>query len=171
MSRNKLFSAVIALTAFFCPSLHGRSNSGLQEIKDKIALRELVDRFSNLADEKNIAEQMKLFTDDAVVISMEGERTVSEFKGKQQIGEAFSNFLALFHTVYHINGQHTVKLRGNTATGTYYCQVALIAERDGKNMGRFSGVRYNDEYVKKNGTWFIKKRVSHFIYNDNREVK
>ena len=34
---------------------------------EKQALKELVDTFSNLADEKKVAEQMPLFTENAVV--------------------------------------------------------------------------------------------------------
>lgn len=143
----------------------------MQEIQDKMALRELVDNFSNLSDEKKVTEQLELFTDDAEVISISGGQAISSFKGKKEIGDAFSNFLALFHTVYHINGQHTAKIDGDTATGIYYCQVVLIGNQDGKDIGRFSGVRYNDEYVKIDGKWLIKKRTSQFMYNDIREVK
>ena len=149
---------------------NSKNTTAMQEIQDKMALRELADHFSNLSDEKKVAEQMELFTDDAEVVSITGEQ-VFTVRGKKEIGDAFSNFLALFHTVYHINGQHTATINGDTATGIYYCQVVLIGDRDGKNIGNFSGVRYNDEYVKMDGKWFIKKRTSHFMYTDIREVK
>ncbi len=41
------------------------------EISDRIALKELVDTFSNLADEKRIDEQVLLFTENASVQSLE----------------------------------------------------------------------------------------------------
>lgn len=174
---TKLFiTALIAIVFTSCQNpktdiTNNKNTTAMQEIQDKMALRELVDNFSNLSDEKKVTEQMELFIDDAEVISISDGQISSQFKGKKEIGDAFSNFLALFHTVYHINGQHTAKINGDTAIGIYYCQVVLIGNQDGKNMGRFSGIRYNDEYVKIDGKWFIKKRTSHFMYNDIREVK
>ncbi len=143
----------------------------IREIKDRLALKELVDVFSNLSDEKKVTEQLELFTEDAEVTSLTGGQVISSFRGKKEIGDAFSGFLAHFHSVYHINGQHTVEIDGDSARGIHYCQVVLIGKQDGKDIGRFSGIRYNDEYVKINGKWFIKKRASNFIYNDIREVK
>ena len=40
-----------------------------QKIEDQLALKKLVDTFSNLADYKDTKAQMDLFTDDAEVIS------------------------------------------------------------------------------------------------------
>lgn len=148
---------------------HNKMENRILELEDKQALRELVDTFSNLSDEKKVNEQMELFTDDAEVVTINGDQTF-RLKGKKEIGEAFKNYLALFHTVYHINGQHTAKITGDTATGIYYCQVVLIGDQNGKNIGNFNGVRYQDEYVKIGQKWLIKKRTSHFMYAETREI-
>ena len=50
-----------------------------QKIEDQLALKKLVDTFSNLADTKDTKAQMDLFTDDAEVISKTGGKT---FKSK-----------------------------------------------------------------------------------------
>ena len=76
-------------------------------------------------------------------------------KGRKEMENAFAPFLARFETVYHFNGQHTVKLNGDSATGVLYCTVTLIGMQDGKRMKTTIGVSYNDEYVRKNGKWFI----------------
>ena len=131
----------------------------IQQIEDQLALKRLVDTFSNLADVKDVKSQMDLFTDDAEVISKTKDQTFVS-KGKEEISKAFSSFLALFDIVYHLNGQQTVDIKGDTATGIAYCFVTLI----GKGKKNQSGVRYNDIYVKKNGKWLIKKRESDFIF-------
>ena len=41
----------------------------LQDIQDRFELKYLVDHFSNLADEKKVAEQMPLFAENAEVIT------------------------------------------------------------------------------------------------------
>jgi len=143
----------------------------IQEIKDRMALKNVVDTFSNLADEKKITEQMELFTEDAEVSSIADGKINSTYVGKKAIGEAFAKYLALFHTVYHINGQQTVEINGDTAQGISYCQVVLIGNIEGKEMQRKAGVRYTDTYVKQNGKWLIKKRVSNFMYNEMQAVQ
>ena len=138
----------------------------LQAIEDRLALKALVDEFSILADRKNVTTQLNLFTDDAKVESVNNGQT-SVFTGKKQIGEAFSNFLNLFEVVYHINGQQTVDIQGNTATGISYCTVSLIGTQNGKKMKNDMGVIYNDEYVKINGKWLIAKRLSNFTWRNS----
>ena len=133
--------------------------SKIKLIEDQLALKRLVDTFSNLADNKDVKSQMDLFTEDAEVISKTKDQTFKS-KGKEEISKAFSGYLALFDIVYHLNGQQTVDIKGDTATGTSYCCVTLI----GKGKKNQSGVRYHDTYVKKNGKWLIKKRESDFMF-------
>ena len=128
-------------------------------IEDILALKKLVDTFSNLPDVKDVKSQMDLFTDDAEVISKTATQTFYS-KGKKEIEKVFADYLALFDIVYHLNGQQTVEINGDHATGISYCFVTLIG--DGKKNQ--SGVRYNDTYVKKNGKWLIKKRESNFMF-------
>ena len=133
---------------------------------DQLALKKLVDTFSNLADVKDVKSQMDLFTDDAEVHSKAGEH-VSVMKGKEQIGKAFADYLALFDVVYHLNGQQTVEIDGDTATGISYCFVTLI----GNGKRNQSGVRYHDTYVKQNGKWLIKRRESNFMFTTVEDMK
>ena len=56
------------------------------QVEDQLALKRLVDTFSNLADVKDVKSQMDLFTDDAEVHSKAGEH-VSVMKGKEQNGK------------------------------------------------------------------------------------
>ena len=100
-------------------------------IEDTLALKKLVDTFSNLADVKDVKSQMDLFTDDAEVISKTGNQTFHS-KGKKEIEKAFTDYLALFQIVYHLNGQQTVEINGDHATGISYCFVTLIG--DGKKI-------------------------------------
>ena len=118
-----------------------------------------MDTFSNLADVKDTKSQMDLFTQDAEVISKTANQTFHT-KGKKEIEKSFADYLALFDIVYHLNGQQTVDINGDQATGTSYCFVTLI----GKGKMNKSGVRYNDTYVKQNGKWLIKKRESNFTF-------
>lgn len=134
----------------------------LATLEDQAALKRLVDTFSNLADTKEIEAQALLFTPDATVTSFVDGKPSAPLKGRKALADAFGGFLAQFSTVYHINGQQTVDIKGNQAKGTAYCLVVLIREEGGKTIRRTSGVRYQDRYVKKDGRWLIAERSSHF---------
>ena len=136
---------------------------------EKLAIKELVDTFSILADDKDAAGQTALFTEDAVVKSYLNGEVISELVGHDAIGKGFGDFLSLFDTVYHINGQQVVSVEGDTAHGISYCQVVLIGMMEGKKMRTMQGVRYQDQYVKENGQWRIAKRDSNFMWREVTE--
>ncbi len=148
----------------------GELSSRLKLMEDRAALKHLVDTFSNLADVKDIDTQVKLFTEDATVESRTAGQPGSSFKGREELAAAFGGFLAQFHTVYHINGQQTVEIDGDTATGTAYCLVVLIRDENGTQVQRTSGVRYDDRYVRQDGTWLIAGRTSHFEWTEISET-
>ncbi|AFK03368.1 hypothetical protein Emtol_2230 [Emticicia oligotrophica DSM 17448] len=139
----------------------------LQEIEDRLALKALVDEFSVLADRKDIVNQMLLFTEDAKVESVNNGQAIV-LSGKKQIGDAFEGFLSLFEVVYHINGQQTITITGDKATGIAYCSVSLIGVQNGKRMKNDMGVIYNDEYVKIKGKWLIANRKSNFTWRNSQ---
>ena len=141
-------------------------SSAMTEIEAKLALRELVDTFSILADQKAARAQTDLFTEDATVTTYSGGESVSELRGREQIGDAFERFLSGFETVYHMNGQHVVELDGDTATGTLYCLVYLFDTAGGQ---RTIGVRYQDEYALVGGRWLIASRTSYFDWQTVEE--
>ena len=137
-----------------------------QQIEDQLALKRLVDTFSNLADVKDVDSQVLLFTEDAEVISRSNGQVFTS-KGREEIGKAFAGYLALFDVVYHLNGQQVVDIDGDTATGISYCFVTLI----GQGKKNQSGVRYHDTYVKQDGRWLIKKRESDFMFTTIDDMK
>jgi hypothetical protein len=143
----------------------------IQQIEDKIALKELVDTFSNLSDVRDVSSQVLLFTEDATVQTFANGNRVANLRGRKEMENAFAPFLARFETVYHFNGQHTVKLNGNSATGVLYCTVTLIGMQEGKRTRTTIGVSYDDEYIRQNGKWLIANRKSHFNWQDSQEIK
>lgn len=113
---------------------------------------------------------MALFTPDAKVITYIGGKLFAHAKGTGEIEKVFSDYLANFHTVYHLNGQHTAQILGDKAEGINYCQVTLIGKQDDAEMINVYGVRYEDSYVKSGGKWQIKKRVANFMTCDSRKI-
>ena len=138
---------------------------------ERQALKDLVDTFSNLADEKRVAEQMALFTPDAQVNTYIGGKLFAEAKGTAEIEQVFSSFLAQFHSVYHLNGQHTVTFRSETeAEAINYCAVKLVGEEEGKQVLQDHSVRYRDTSVKQGGQWLISQRIANFMISETRVI-
>ena len=162
-----LFATIISI---LCLTAANAQTTTDTSIKDKLELKELVDVFSNLADTKQIAEQVQLFTEDATVDSYRDGKLVSSLKGRKELEERFGAFLNLFEVVYHMNGQQVVTIDGDKATGVCYCQVVLIRADNGTRSISTQGVRYNDEYVRRNGRWMIARRTSNFVWTDNRTL-
>ena len=143
----------------------------MNQLIERQALKDLVDTFSNLADEKRVAEQMALFTPDAQVNTYIGGKLFAEAKGREEIEQVFSSFLAQFHSVYHLNGQHTVTFRSETeAEAINYCAVKLVGEQDGKQVLQDHSVRYQDTYVKQDGQWLISQRIANFMISETRII-
>ena len=142
----------------------------IQRLEDQAAIKHLIDTFSNLADDKDVASQMPLFTEDATVDTYFGDTLFASMRGREQIGKVFSDFIANFSALYHINGQMTVDIDGDRARSTHYCLVVLVSDGQGKKSKNFNGVIYKDEYVRRDGKWLIAKRVARFTWRDVSEL-
>src|SRR5688572_16013516 len=173
--KRRLLIAALLFTSLISANAQKKSNNEMadriQQIEDKLALKELVDTFSNLSDVKDVSSQVLLFTEEATVQTFSNGNRVANLKGRKEMENAFAPFLARFETVYHFNGQHTVKLNGDNATGDLYCMVTLIGMQEGKRMKTTIGVSYKDEYVRQNGKWLIANRISNFNWQDTQEIK
>jgi len=143
----------------------------IQDIEDRMAIKNVVDVFSILADQKETQKQTFLFTENGIVESHVNGQSGMPLTGRKQIGDAFGAFLSNFETVYHINGQQTIDLKGDKASTISYCLVVLIGMESGKKMKTTMGVYYNDDFVKENGHWLISKRTSNFVWQEKTEVK
>lgn len=131
-------------------------------IEDRIAIKNIVDTFSILADTKEIDKQVLLFTEDGEVESKTNGQSMI-IKGRAQLQQAFSGFLANFHTVYHQNGQQTINLMGDKAEAISYCRVILLSKQNEKEMKTTFYIIYKDSFVRINGKWYIAHRFSNFV--------
>lgn len=142
----------------------------MQEMQDRMEIRELTDIFANLADVKDVEGQGRLFLEDGVLeFQMGTEGQVNEIRSRQAIVEAFRNTVGPAKLVYHINGQQTLTAyAGDEAEGTAYCEATLSNDMVTVTTNY---VRYTDHYAKVNGKWYLKKRRTVFIYAESRPAQ
>lgn len=142
----------------------------LEILKTKEELRDLIDAYAYLGDDKKIAEQMKLFTPDATYkVYMNGVE-VANTAGTATLEKEFSAHAAEVKTYFTLNGQHTVKIDSDTATGVSFSQLKMVREKDGKDNITDYSVKYEDTYVRQDGKWSIKARIGHFLIIEARAL-
>jgi hypothetical protein len=172
----KFITAAVAFTFLstitFAQKLEKKSiEQRIAAIEDKMAIKYVVDEFSNLADTKEIDKQVLLFTEDGTVTSISNGQPSTPLKGREQLKQAFSGFLSNFHTVYHQNGQQTINLHEGKAEAVSYCRVILVGKQNDKEMKTTLYTIYKDAFVKVGGKWLIKERTSNFVHREVEEVK
>jgi hypothetical protein len=99
-----------------------------------------------------------------------GGALVADVSGRENLEKDFTGHASQVKTYFTLNGQHTVKIEGETARGTSFTQIKMIREVDGKDIVTDYSVKYDDYYVILNGKWLIKDRVAHFIIIESRTI-
>jgi ketosteroid isomerase-like protein len=142
----------------------------LEILKTKEALRDLIDDYAYLGDEKKISEVLDLFTPDLTYsVYMDGQ-IVSSVSGREAMEKDFNGHASKVKTYFTLNGQHTVKINGESAAGISFSQLKMIREEEGKNILTDYSVKYEDVYVYQNQKWLIKDRVAHFVIIESRTI-
>ncbi|SHF97124.1 nuclear transport factor 2 family protein [Chryseobacterium sp. OV279] len=139
-------------------------------LKTKEELRNLIDAYASLGDEKKIAEQMELFTVDITYKAYMGDFLAGNTVGREKLENEFNGHASQVKTYFTLNGQHTVEIDGDTATGTSFSQIKMIRDAEGKDILTDYSVKYDDKYVYQNGKWLIKDRIGYFIIVETRPV-
>ena len=98
----------------------------LQEVEDRVAIKAIVDTFSNLADKKDFSTLVKLLTEDAEVDFYFGDALVGSWKGRAQFEQALLSFSGSFEATYHFNGQQVIEVEGDNASSQHYCLAMQI---------------------------------------------
>lgn len=68
----------------------------------------------------------------------------------------------------HFNGQSTLHVDGDRATGVTYCRAYHLKVPDGVQKLMIAGIRYYDDMVKQNGAWLFAGRKLKVCWIENR---
>src|SRR6478736_9279313 len=130
------------------------------EAADRLAIRELFDAYAHCADRRDAAGQKALFTADtrfAVYMSGEGSEPTYVLEGREALTPVFAD-LNRYEATTHFNGQSTVQIDGDHATGESYTIAHHLFTSDGERKIMVASLRYLDRFVKVNGAWFFEER-------------
>jgi SnoaL-like domain len=140
------------------------------ELADRLAIRALVDAYAHCADRRDADGQKGLFTDDThFVVYMDGEGTdpSRELNGREALTPVFAD-LNRYEATSHFNGQSTVALDGDRASGESYCLAHHLYAEGGERKLMVASLRYRDTFVKRDGAWLFAERKLYVDWTDTR---
>jgi hypothetical protein len=130
------------------------------EAADRLALRELFDAYAHCADCRDAEGQKALFTDDTVfAVYMHGEGSGATYvlEGREALTPVFDD-LNRYEVTTHFNGQSTVTLDGDRATGESYTLAHHLYTEEGERKIMVASLRYLDTFAKIDGRWYFAER-------------
>ena len=73
-----------------------------------------------------------------------------------------------YEATTHFNGQSTIALEGDRATGESYCLAHHLFTDDGGRKLFVASLRYLDTFVKSDGSWLFTERKLYVDWTDTR---
>ena len=130
------------------------------EAADRLALRELFDAYAHCADRRDAEGQKALFTEDTrFAVYMDGEASEPTYvlEGREALTPVFDD-LNRYEATTHFNGQSTVTIDGNRATGESYTIAHHLYTEDGARKIMIASLRYLDAFTKIEQSWYFAER-------------
>jgi ketosteroid isomerase-like protein len=131
------------------------------EQADRLAIRDLVDAYAHCADRRDAEGQKSLFTEDihfVVYMDGQGSEPTQVLDGREALTPVFDD-LNRYQATMHFNGQSTVVLDGDRATGESYCIAHHLHEVDGQRSVMRAYIRYLDAFARQpDGSWLFAER-------------
>jgi ketosteroid isomerase-like protein len=144
----------------------------LQQVADRLAIRELVDAYAYCADRRDAAGQMALFTEDTgflVYMDSRNPSPTQQIRGRAALAPVFDE-LNTYEATLHFNGQSTTVLDGDRASGVTYCLAHHVKVDGSVRSLMIAAIRYLDTFVKHDDTWFFSQRKLMVDWTETRPL-
>jgi ketosteroid isomerase-like protein len=152
--------------------MDGAATLTLSAAADRLAIRELIDAYAHCADRRDAAGQMALFTEDTrfvVFMDARSPTATQVVEGRAALAPIFEN-LNVYRATTHFNGQSTVHLDGDRATGVSYCLAHHVSEADGATTLMVASIRYLDQFARVAGAWRFAERKLYVDWTETRPL-
>jgi SnoaL-like domain len=142
------------------------------EAADRLALRELFDAYAHCAELRDAEGQKALFTDDtvfAIYMAGEGSEATYVLHGREALTPVFDD-LNRYEVTTHFNGQSTITLDGDRATGESYTIAHHLFTEDSNRKIMIASLRYLDTFAKIDGRWYFAERKLILDWSETRSL-
>ena len=140
------------------------------EAADRLALRELFDAYAHCADRRDAEGQKALFPEDtrfAVYMNGPGSEPTYVLEGREALTPVFDD-LNRYQATTHFNGQSTVNLDGERASGESYTIAHHLYTENGERKIMIASLRYLDSFAKIDGRWYFAERKLILDWSETR---
>jgi hypothetical protein len=140
------------------------------EAADRLAIRELFDAYAHCADRRDAEGQKALFTADtrfAVYMDGDGSEPTYVLEGRESLTPVFAD-LNRYEATTHFNGQSTVTIDGDRATGESYTIAHHLFFEEGNRKIMIASLRYLDTFAKIDGSWYFAERILILDWSETR---
>ena len=142
------------------------------EAADRLAIRELFDAYAHCADRRDAEGQKALFTADtrfAVYMDGEGSEATYVLDGREALTPIFAD-LNRYQATTHFNGQSTVTIDGDRATGESYTIAHHVFNEGGRRKIMIASLRYLDTFTKIDQRWYFAERELIVDWSETRSL-
>jgi len=143
-----------------------------EESADRLAIRELFDAYAHCADTRDAEGQKALFTPDTrFAVYMDGPGTDPSYvlEGREALSPVFDD-LNRYEVTMHFNGQSTITMGGDRATGDSYTIAHHVFTEDGTRQMMVAWLHYLDVFTKADNSWSIAERQIILQWSETRAL-
>ena len=148
------------------------TQSPLATVADRLAIRELVDAYAHCADRRDPVGQAAVFAARGQVRLFEGDPAAVEpvqvITGREALAVTFADLVQRYDATTYLNGQSTVVLDGDRASGETYCMAHHLVHEQGERVLLTMAIRYLDRFERTAEGWLITQRDLVFDWTDRR---
>ncbi|HEX6475929.1 MAG TPA: nuclear transport factor 2 family protein [Acidimicrobiales bacterium] len=131
------------------------------QIVDRLALRELSDRYASAVDRRDVEALVELFTDGAelsVYDPAHAEAPSRVRRGRPELAE-IPRLIARYPKTFHFVGNALYEIDEDVATGEVYCVAHHLIDDPEGATDHVMLIRYIDDYLRcDDGRWRISGR-------------
>lgn len=135
------------------------------EIADRLALRELADRYARIVDDRDYALVDRVFTADAELVGPD-----FRLEGTDAIRQALRG-IERYTATQHCMGQQSLELDGDEARGEVYCVAYHVLEAPEGDLRIDWGIRYRDAYRREPAGWRIARRELQIVWRQRQALR
>jgi uncharacterized protein (TIGR02246 family) len=128
-------------------------------MEDRLAIRELVESYNDAVMRFDAEAWAANWTEDAIW-TLPG---LGDLNGKDDVVARWKQAMDGFSFVGFFASAGPIVVDGDTARGTWY-QQEFLQQKDG--VKRSITGQYTDDYVKRDGRWYFRKRVYDILQSD-----
>jgi 3-phenylpropionate/cinnamic acid dioxygenase small subunit len=136
----------------------------LQDLLDRAAIQDLLARYAHAVDRRDLDTVAACFTADASYKGSLGEGTIRDALA------ALRDRMERYESTMHLLGNQLIEIEGNRARSETYAIAHHRTNTGGDLRLLVVGVRYEDELIRRDGSWAICSRIVHMEWERDDAV-